>query len=121
MTARQWRWHVVMLVLVALAAPAYADDDEVERLSGQPRTKSKVKNIHELDENAPHDVSGKVQFVPNAKLAAQMKAHERQQKAAEEAEKREAAAAARADAAEAKRRERAEAAQEKREAKAGKA
>ena len=33
------------------------------------KERHKVKDIHELDESAPHDMSGKVQFIPNARAA----------------------------------------------------
>jgi hypothetical protein len=43
------------------------------------KERHKVKDIHELDESAPHDISGKVQFIPTAKAGAHLKAQKQEE------------------------------------------
>ncbi len=83
MKKQQFLCAVATLVMLALAAPASA----VEALEGE-KPRHKVKNIRELDENAPKDAGGKIQFIPTAKAAKQLRAEKRRERLAAKAEKR---------------------------------
>ncbi len=74
----------VMTVLTfAEVAPVWA----IDALEGE-KPRHKVKEIHELDADAPKDAGGKVQFIPTAKAAKALKAEKRKEKLAAKAEKR---------------------------------
>ncbi len=79
--------QVVCAVMAALtfaeAAPVFA----VDGLEGE-KPRHKVKTIGELDENAPKDISGKVQFIPTGKARGQMRAQQRTERLVRKAEKR---------------------------------
>lgn len=78
-----WMRAAVSVVMTAQAATALA----VDGLEGE-KPKHKVKAIGELDENAPRDISGKVQFIPTLKGKKQMRAQQRHERLARKAEHR---------------------------------
>lgn len=74
---------VLTVLTLVEAAPGLASE-ALE--GGKPR--HKVKEIGELDENAPKEMGGKIQFIPTGKGRTQMRAQQRKERLARKAEAR---------------------------------
>ena len=90
---KQARW-VARTVAVAVALTSLPANAAEERLEGA-KPRHKVRAIGELDENAPKETGGTIQFIPTRQAKGQLRAEKRAEHRAARAAKREERALAR--------------------------